>query len=281
MGMVHQKNILMAAFKSCGKPEKFDAELTRLFGSPFRSVSADPVAGESVRRKDWQPVASATPQKQCSQIEQRIVDVAVRDVLRIVHLIPKSSKVDWVPLLEGLTCRTSWSDVARQVQAFAGRPDRASGFFWSSALAATLGAWDKTRPTAAPRSSDIAAFPGSQSTVFKEVRHPRARSGNTVKTIKEVADPLAFNVAAETLAAALSRSSLPMREGRAVVAVIGSVTSADLWRHPAAVRYLLIPAIGILRRDFSGTFSLDSQSRLTEQIIEDELVQKWRARGVW
>lgn len=280
-GMMHQSDILIAAFTSVKKPKKFNRELTKLFGSPFRTISADPVTGESVRRKNWKPVASASSQQQNSQSEQRIVDVAVGDVLRIVHAIPLSSKIGWVALLEDLTCQTTWNNVTNQVRAFSGAHDEASGFFWSSALAATFGAGVKARPAPAPSAADILGFPATQSTVFDEARYPRARSGNTVKTIKEMAHPLAFAVAAGTLATALSNSAVSVREKLVVVAVVGAVTSADLWRHPAAVRYLLLPAIRILRRDYGGTFSLDNQARLTEQIIRDELEQKWRDGGVW
>ncbi|AXL10883.1 hypothetical protein DXT68_01035 [Microbacterium foliorum] len=207
--------------------------------------------------------------------------MAVRDVLRIVHSIPLSGKVGWLPLLEAVTCHTSWRSVANQVQRLSGQHDEASGFFWSSALAAALGAGAKARPAPAPTAMDIANFPGTQSTVFDEARHPRARSGNTVKTIKEVALPAAFNVAADTLATALASSPLPVQEKLTVVAIAGLVTSADLWRHPAAVRYLLLPAIRFLRSNFGGKFSLDNQAKLTEQIIEDELKQKWKDGGVW
>lgn len=279
-GMMHQSNVLVAAFESAKTPPGFDRELTKLFGSAFRTISADPTSSESTRRQ-WEPIASATAQKQRSQSEQRIVDVAVRDVLRILHSIPPSDKTGWLPLLETLTCHTNWRAVANQVQGFSGPHDEASGFFWSSALAAALGAGAKARPTPAPSTADIAAFPATQSTAFDEARHPRARSGNTVKRIKEVANPSAFNVAANTLAAALASSPLPVQEKLTVVAVTGAVTSADLWRHPAAVRYLLLPAIRLLRRNFGGTFSLDNQARLTEQIIKDELEQKWRDGGVW
>ena len=276
---MHQRNILIAAFDSIGSVSDFDIELTKLFGSPLTVLSADPISGDQTRRA-WEPVASASDQKVRSQTEQRVVDVTLRDLLRIVHAMPLANKVGWRALLDELTASSQWDTVAGRIHAITGLHDEASGFFWSGMLAKALGATWATRhgPVAA---ADILSFGSNSTSAFGQARHPRAGSGNTVKVIKEMGDPAARAVASDVLAQALGGSSMRVREKLTVTAVVGAVISADLWRHPSAVRYLLLAAVKLLRKGGPGTFSLDSPSRRTEIIIKEELGDKWDERHVW
>jgi hypothetical protein len=277
--MMHQRDILIAAFECRGTAQEFDVELTKLFGSPFTTLSVDPLPVETSRR-GWEPVATATQQKIRSQTEQRIVDVTLRDLMRIIHAIPIANKSGWRDLLDELTASSQWATVAAQIHAIVGPHDEASGFFWSGMLARALGATEVAQPVTAT-SADISAFGLAVTSSFHQARHPRAEAGNTVKTIKEMANQQTQKIASDVLVQALTTSALPVTEKLTVIAVVGAVTSADLWRHPSAVRYLLLPAIKLLRSGGPVMFSLDNSSRMTEDIINKELGDKWRARNVW
>lgn len=283
-GIMHQRDILIAAFQSRGTPVQFDVELTRLFGSAFTMISADPGGAERTRRK-WEPIASAGTGKRSSQSEQRIVDVTLRDLLRIVHSLPLHHKVGWSNFLHALTLQASWQGIVAQVHSAAGPHDEQSGYFWASMLAATSGAVGPTSaamPATALPASAISAFPSFATTEFEHARHPRARSGKRVQTIKEMASFQAVRIAAGPIATAWVASGLPQHDKLTVLAVVGAALSADLWRHPAAVRHLLIVAVRQLRAMQPGIhFSLDSPPRLVETIINDELGKKWRDGGVW
>ncbi|GAA1532590.1 hypothetical protein GCM10009691_05410 [Brevibacterium picturae] len=276
---MHQRDVLVAAFESRGSPADFDRELTRLFGSSFTTLSMDPVPPEQVRRNNWEPMASASNAKKGSQVEQRVVDVILRDLLRIVHDMPLRAKSEWSNFLDALTVQASWTSIMARIQAIAGNHDEVSAYFWGSMLAATSGA-HMTGTTVSP--VDIGAFPGSVSTVFDQARYPRANSGNTVKTIKEMTFPNVVSIAAKPIADAWSTTKVAAGEKGAALAIVGSAVSPDLWRHPAAVRYLLLPAVSGLRSLVpSASFSLDSATQTVEDAIDTELAEKWRARSVW
>lgn len=278
-GMMHQRDVLIAAFESRGKPADFDRELTRLFGSSFTTLSMDPVSPERVRREGWVSMAAASTAKKRSQVEQRVVDVTLRDLLRIVHAMPLNAKSGWSTFLDALTVQSHWHSVVAQVEAVAGSHDESSGYFWASMLAAASGAYAAGTSVSA---SDIRAFPASVSTVFDQARYPRANSGNTVKTIKEMTFPATVSIAANAIASAWSSKTVAASQKGAVLAVVGSAISPDLWRHPGAVRHLMLPAIaGIRTLVPSATFSLDSVTQTVEDAIDTELAENWRARGVW
>lgn len=283
-GIMHQRDILIAAFESRGTSVDFDVELTRLFGSAFTMISVDPVGTERTRR-EWKPIASAGAGKRSSQSEQRIVDVTLRDLLRIVHSVPLHQKVGWRDFLDALTLQASWRKIVAQVESVAGPHDEQSGYFWASMLAATSGVAGRTSgamPAIAVTATAISAFPLANTTEFEHARHPRAKSGIRVQTIKEMASPHAVSIAAGAIDTEWAASPLLSHDKLTVLVVVGAALSADLWRHPAAVRHLLIVAVTQLRATVPGAhFSLDSHHRLVETIIDDELGRKWRDRGVW
>lgn len=107
-----------------------------------------------------------------------------------------------------------------------------------------------------PTGSDILNYQKGTTLVFDQPRYPRAAPGNAVKVIREMRCLPAKRLAAEVIANALAASSLPRRE-MTIVGVVGSVVSADLWKHPCGVHHLLIPAVRILRGDHGASFSLD------------------------
>lgn len=276
--MMHQTDILTAAIDSVGTPAAFDTWLTELFGSAFTRLYADPVPPERARRK-WESMATVKTGQERSQIEHRVVDVTLRDILRIIHSMPLHDKAGWRPFLDALTLRKSWTTVSGSIGRIAGPPDSQSGYFWASMLAATAGLAMSGAPITA---TGIATFPAGVSTVFDQTRYPRANSGATVKGIKEMTVQQAVNIAAREIDAAWHSSTLPIKERTLVLEAAGSALSADLHRHPAAVRYLLAPAVSSLRTLVPvATLSLDQPAQPVEGTIYDELGMKWHLRNVW
>lgn len=277
-GMMHQRDILVAAIQSRGTLSHYEGELTKLFGSAFTLLSTAPVPPERVRRSDgWDP--SARTGKAKSQVEQRIVDVSLRDILRNIHQIAPAKKVGWMDFLDGLTVKTKWESTAAAIRRATGSHDNQSGYFWASMLAATSGV---AAGPSALSSTGIQAFPASSTTKFDEVRYPRGASGSSVRVINEMRSRAAVGIAANEIDAAWAGGPLKLNEKALLTAVIGSAVCADLWRHPAAVRYLLVAAIKSLRT-FSpaATFSLDQSGTPVEQAIDDKLGDEWAVRGAW
>lgn len=280
-GIMHQRDILVAAISGpSGELTNFNHELTKLFGSAFTRLDCDPIGDESVRRSSsWRSFAVVGKAKKKSQVEQRVVDVTLRDILAIVYALEPAEKVGWVDFLDSITLTQSWPKTMAEIQKEVGPPDNHSGYFWASMLAATVGL---STGQSAVTDSNISSFPDAVKTRFDQVRFPRARSGNSVKVIKEMANKTVRGIAAGEIAKAWSASTLPDDQKLLVMAVAGSALSADLWRHPAAVRYLLTPAAVSLRTFSTGrAFSLEQRSMLIEDVIYAELGQKWRGGRAW
>lgn len=277
-GIIHQRNIIIAALESKGTPRQFDDELTRLFGSSFSMISSDPLPSEKSRR-EWRPMAKLGKGARESQTEQRIVDVALRDILLKTHGIPVGTKLGWVDFYEQLTLQRSWRGLAQDLRTLTGAPNRQSGYYWAAVLA-SLAAVASSRT--APTGQAVGTFLQTSSSVFQETRHPRANSGNKVKLIKEVANSGAFARGTESATAAWNANNLSFSEKRLVLSLVGATVSPDLWKQPVAVRYLLIPAVTYLRQITNPSlFSLDNPGRLTESILAVELGQKWQQAGAW
>lgn len=284
-GMLHQRDILVAAIQSRGTASAFDDEVTNLYGSAFTVLSVDPgvstANGKKERsRRTWEPVHSASPTKQRSQDEQRAVDTGLGEALRAVHALSPAQKTGWQPLIDQITAESQWNAIATQIQSATGAHDEASGYFWASMLAATVVAGARTAMTPTP--AGILSFPTHPTTVFDQSRYPRGGSGNSVKTIKEVNNALASGVSSTAIATALSSATaLNAREKLLIVAVTGAVVSADLWKHPCGVKFLLLPTLRVLRHHYGASFSLDSPAGSTERTINEKLGSEWRTRRVW
>ena len=102
--------------------------------------------------------------------------------------------------------------------------------------------------------------------------------------IREMNSQQVMKLATSAAAAALSASELSLEDCYFLVCVTGITVSADLWRHPSAVRYLLLPAIREIRkRDKTFIFSLETKNNTINQIIEENLKSKWNDvnRNAW
>lgn len=279
-GMMHQSDIIRAVLGTKAHPtNKLNQSLVNLFGSPFTTLSMNPGPNQRPRR-DWQPIANASSQKTASQIEQRIVDVTLHDVLRIVGALPPTSKNGWLNLADDIMGRATWSAISAQIENVAGRHNANSGYFWASILAAAAGHMRSMNPKLTP--TDIQTFINTSGSPFHESRYPRARRGNTVRTVREFGSAKAVSIAASVVSQAISKHGGVTPSNVLVTTVVGSAISADLWRHPVAVRYLLLPAIDELRNlTGSNIFSLDSTTHKVEDHIERHLSSKWRNLGAW
>ncbi len=152
--------------------------------------------------------------------------------------------------------------------------------------------------------------------VFKFHCYPRVTG---VKLISETGNSEAVDAAADRIgqAAVIAvRYELTQEEFMLIVGIVGLACSADLWEHPAAVRYLLIPTVTSLRRyadrfGVPASFGLDdqparedppknkskkkkppaaaemttgsapAQRRKVEQVIDEELGTPWRLKRHW
>ena len=273
-GMIHQRDVLLAAIEPKRSTAEFDAYLTKIFGSAFTSLTTDPGPGQRTRR-EWDPWVTATKQKRESQVEQRLVDVTLRDVLRIVRVMSTLAKTGWNDLVAAVTAHTSWMGLADQFTRLVGDHDEESGFFWSSMLAATV-------PFAGPAltPSRITGVIASCWPAFECARYPRANAGNTVKPITELTNTAAKDLAAGVIHHGWMTAAPLVQHPQIVLTITGALISADLWRHPPAVRNLLLPAVSALRTS-GNTFSLDQPGQTVEQTITDILGARWKERGVW
>ena len=292
-GPLHRNNLLRLSLATSPKarvtPSEFDDLLEDTFGSAFTSPTAPPRAGQRVRpsRPDWEPHPSSwNTARGASQVEQRIVDVTLRDVFAHIHAINLATKHQWLPFVDELTLRSGgWRQLAASMESLLGDPNSQSGYLWSANLIAAT-----TRQTATPTAADMTAAlrhvpPGHLRPLWSRIQTPRGRSGNSLQVIDEVANqavlqqPIAPGM--KEIAQVLAQSGLPAPTQRLLALFVGTVVSTDLWHHPGAVHHLLLPVVSKLRQDFNVQFSLDSPTKKVEELIDDELGSKWRAASVW
>lgn len=294
--LLHQCDLLdavLAPLPATKNGHTVGREIESLYGSAFRDL-LDPHSGQHARRK-WVNLSTPPGTKQAaSQIEQRILDVTLNDVLTLAHREYRSS--NWLRLGNALRAKQNWRGVASSLKASMAAAtvvsaDRTRGYFWSSMLAATIaagdtaGAWPpltqqivaaaQTAPNGAPGTVDtITGEP-----VFARVLYPRTQRPNV---IAELGVPTTVGIAANVISGALSTTAVPPHEARFVVQLVGVTVSPDLWDHPAAVRYLLLPAVNYLRQK-GRAFSLDGHAagspRFVEDLIRDEVAAKWNSYG--
>ncbi|WP_079594943.1 hypothetical protein [Mycobacteroides abscessus] len=311
---------------------KFDGHLTDVLGSAFSTLEGLPASGEIVRSgRGWPSTAGIDPID--SHIEKRIVDVALRDMLLKVFLLPVAAKPRWLDAVNALTLKTSgeqWRVFATALELL---PDPLSphqtmgernskdkgkalvGYVWASMLAALCHAVENNPGllTSVYATRLTAADPNGERTERDEARHqlaeiiantaqsdevfaikcfPRA----TASTIEYMTMPMAVAIAAAELAAAIQSvadAGVSDQDCMFIVRMIGAASSLDLWQHPAAVRYLLLPAIPAIRkrlidepehvdhRDAPAAFNLDTLEQTVEDLIYQELVGRWRLGNNW
>lgn len=295
LSLMHQCDVLDAMLEPRGAAADAERELNKMFGSAFTDFS-DPTPAQTVRRGNWQHWATSPASAQeNTQREQRIVDVALRDVLAHAHQVQRFGD-GWLSLGDDLRARGSWWTIAGAIEksmsaAATASDHRTRGYFWSTMLAAASAAARLDNPpmptqiaaavTSPPRRVAGAVDPLPGIPMFGRILYPRQGIPNT---IAEVTVPAAVKIAADQIAAALSVTPLPPEQARLVLQIVGITICPDLWRHPAAVKFLLIPAIRTLRIRWKASFSLDNNpaGATIENLIRTELGDKWatwRGRG--
>lgn len=113
-GMLHQSNVLKEAVSDTPElsPIESDKLLDELFGAAFGSLNANPKNDREIRRgRKW---ADSQSKKNPSQthIEQRILDVPLRDILKRTYLFSKNGKRSWINFVESITLQRDWRTVA-------------------------------------------------------------------------------------------------------------------------------------------------------------------------
>jgi len=285
-GVLHQRSILEAAVNSSYPSNAaFCAELTKLFGHQFTQLSSAP-SGQLATRRRWSSSASSARQK--TQIEQRIVDVTLHDLLEITHSSIRH-KQGWPGLLENLT-RNSYRQL-RVYMPSGGAPYPNDGYFWASILALVSAAF----PTGGSLSSlnnsnhqDVLSrlnlsFGSSYPCYpYSLICFPRGRSGRSLKQIPAMTSQSLVNGAIDVVLNAWksSNSIHPTSDKMFVLCLTGSATSADLWHHPSAVKHLLRRAVELVRSRYSASFSLDGPSGKVEDIIDIYLGNEWQSTDV-
>lgn len=342
--------------------EKFTDHLTEIFGSAFETVT-DPVApgsGERVRASRdkksapaWPTLAGVVPADH--QVQNRIVDVALHELLRNVFELGLEAKPRWIEAVDALTLRKPEGQhavLSRELgQMTDPKPERGGtpmsvrernarkqdrdSYFWSSMLAALcavaiedsevgdaevlspvfraifdvplvdiqglggeqLAAHILAREIVRDRLAQAIQAAVAADQVFSAVCYPaRSKPISIAYMVKDPQEPDSVAVSDAVVAAskhvADAVQSVADRQIAAtdclfVARMIGAASSLDLRDHPAAVRYLLLPAIREVRRrhsDASGAtaqFSLDATGETIEALIYDKLAAPWHKNENW
>ena len=286
-GVLHQRSILEAAVNSSYPSNAaFCAELTKLFGHQFTQLSSAP-SGQLATRRHWSSSASSARQK--TQIEQRIVDVTLHDLLEITHSLHTTGKRGWLNLLNDLTDK-SYQSLKTGMPSH-GSSNSSDGHFWASILAMVSAAFPTSGSLSSLNNSSHRhvlsrlnlSFGSSYPCYpYSLICFPRGRSRRNLKQIPAMASQSLVNDAIDAVLNAWksSNSIHPASDKMFVLCLTGSATSADLWRHPSAVKHLLRRAVELARNRYAASFSLDGTSGNVENIIDIYLGNEWQSTDV-
>lgn len=281
-GMLHQTDILTDVLLCCPrtmKPATIDHKLTLLFGGAHNNLTSPPTSSCPARRK-WQ--SSTAPGtltgRNASQIEQRIVDTTLRDILKHIFCIPCPSKKRWHDFYLDITGRSSstssgvtpslWSSLARQLRTNTPTMSRESSYFWPSLLALHMSQAGPSRPAK----------------IFNTAAYPRGRSGNSIKAINEMRNRNSVTMSFSVISNARTSYTgiISQKHMNIVQCAVACSISPDLWRNPATVKHCLLPVITDLRNHSGFSFSLDLHKRFSvEFFIDVHLANKWKCGGLW
>lgn len=286
-GMLHQNSILKAAISSAPFSGGFCATLTDVFGSEFSHLSTPPSSVQQARKgRGWDPLAVSAKQK--TQVEQRIVDVTLHDLLEITHSLPATKKQGWLNLLNDLTDK-SYQSLKTGMPSH-GSSNSSDGHFWASILAMVSAAFPTSGNLSSLNNSshrDVLSrlnlsFGSSYPCYpYSLICFPRGRSGRNLKQIPAMASQSLVNDAIDAALKALTSSNIWLNDDKTfVLCLTGSATSADLWHHPSAVKHLLRRAVELARNRYVASFSLDGTSGNVEDIIDIYLGNEWQSTDV-
>ena len=273
-GMLHQNSILEAAISSAPSSGGFCATLTEVFGSEFTHLSTPPSSVQQARKgRGWDSLA--LPAKQKSQVEQRIVDVTLHDLLEITHSLRTIQKRGWLKLLNGLT-ENSYQSLKTSMSSHGSSTSR-DGYFWASILALVSAAFPTNGSLSSLNNSsrqdvlsrlNLSFGSSCPCYPYSLICFPRGRSGRSLKQIPAMtSQSLVKNAIDAVLNAWKSSNSIhPASDKMFVLCLTGAATSADLWHHPSAVKHLLRRAVELARNRYAASFSLDGPSGKVEDM---------------
>jgi len=263
-------------------------DLDRIFGSAFSDLTLAPGAGQAIAsgRPVWKPITTASQWKTggtASQIEQRIVDTALHDLLLWIASLPLPDKAGWSLSADALL-GDHWLPVAAAINASSVVTHPKSGYFWAAVMS-SAGSVLQTRAGAALWSTSAwaalqvaieADLAGLRTAMIVLPRWRRAVA------LTELQNQSIRKAAAEAAVAGLrdaAREGLSLADTQMLVGVVGSATCLDLWHHPAAVRHCLFPAIAeFVARGHNTSLSVPKK---TPDLITDHLETPWHKRGNW
>jgi len=287
-GMLHQNSILEAAISSAPFGGGFCATLTDVFGSEFSHLSTPPSSVQQARKgRGWDPLASSAKQK--TQVEQRIVDVTLHDLLEITHSLHTTGKRGWLNLLNDLTDK-SYQSLKTGMPSH-GSSNSSDGHFWASILAMVSAAFPTSGSLSSLNNSthqhvlsrlNLSFGSSYPYYPYSLICFPRGRSGRNLKQIPAMTSQSLVNDAIDAVLNAW-RSSNNIRSAgdkMFVLCLTGAAVSADLWRHPSAVNHLLKRAVELARNRYAASFSLDGPSGNVEDIIDIYLGNEWQSTDV-
>lgn len=307
-GMLHQYDILrqVVSANSCGST--LQGLLNDLFGLRFDTLEGPPNSVKDCRRRKWDTythqngsVHSGLPAGMKSQVEQRIVDVTLHDLL-FFTASTSVSKMHWIDFLEAITKipqelpqNGNGSSIAETLNS--DPDDRTNGYFWSSILAMMSSHISSHRgcsiDSQVSRDSVLRRYRSVEQnsynfSPFNMACYPRGKSGSSLKRINMLDDVQNVCRSIDYISQVWNgfRRKLFPLERHFVLCLTGVAVSPDLWRHPQAVKHLLLPCIDMLRNDVLGSglsFSLDadSQANRVEYEINDRLARTWKTGSYW
>jgi len=301
-GILHQNDILRkvvdphahSGMNTNSAQTTIASLLTLIYGTRFNTLGDPPSSQKNERcrgKKQWKTYQYTNGVSQFShdqlkrgmqsQVEKRLVDVTLHDLLYFTSNAanPGKRSGSWLNFVDDLT-RNAHNAIPSMRPVNSAVKDTTSGYFWASMLALFANVLASSNfPSILPQSFSFTQVIPSQ---FKVACYPRGKKSR-IKNIVAMNNALVINKSSAEIIKAWNVSNLPVNERKFILYLTGATVSADLWRHPAAVKYLLLPAIDSARLLFGQQFSLDSASKnnRVDLEIEDRLGKNWGVSGYW
>lgn len=300
LGILHQCDILHKVFdpNTTAALPVIQQELTNMYGHSFQDPYVAPSGGQKVRRSyNLNPGTQWTTKNSsgeyvggsASRIEQRILDVTLKDILENTYIMnTPAAMFDLVKLITSNIGGSS-NGLRNYVQQYGKGVLLSPGYHWSTMLACV--AYELNGLNSNPSS-----YASLRNTIVKNVvnfghdktgvRYPRSSKVTKKNILYTSQYPYLDNRQINGIDILLQGLDSPSVQTLSrpdvifVLSVVGSTTSADLWHHPLAVKNLLRPAVDYLRSK-GCKFSLDSSSTKVENLMDRYLKAPWEKRGAW
>ena len=296
-GILHQNDILRkvvdphahSGMNTNSAQSTIASLLTLIYGTRFNTLGDPPSSQKNERcrgKKQWKTYQYINGVSQFSHDQlkrgmQSQVDVTLHDLLYFTSnaVNPGKRSGSWLNFVDDLT-RNAHNAIPSMRPANSAVKDTTSGYFWASMLALFANELASySFPNHLPSSFSFTQVISSQ---FKVSCYPRGTKSR-IKNVVAMSNMSAISNSSKEIIKAWNASRLSIDEKRFILYLTGATVSADLWRHPAAVKHLLLPAIDLTRLLFGHHFSLDSVSKnnRVDLEVEDRLGKNWGLSGYW